>query len=292
MPLTLLLARKAMTTASQVRVLHGLDPRVPICVYDLIERCDIELRFLSLPSLEGVYAAGDPPIVAISSMRPSGRQRFSGAHELGHHVFGHATRIDELDSATQRRFEPDEFLVDCFADFLLMPKLAVIIAARARGIRIDQAGPTELFELAGYFGVGYRTLIHHLHRNLGLIAKDHADQLRKTKPSSIRQQLLPDCKSVDVFIADKNWVGRPIDLHVGDFLLVPADCTITSNVLAIDQKNERLVLKGVKPGICRLLQPATDWASYVRIAPRSGDGNFRGRAIFRHEPEVETQSVH
>ena len=162
-----------MSAAANLRVEYQLDPYLSICVYDLVERCGVELRFLSIPSMEGIYSAGAPPIIAISSLRQSGRQRFTCAHELGHHVFRHGTRIDQFEGQEKvRRFDPQEFIVDCFADFLLMPKLAIVAAIKARGINLQTATPLQFFTLAGYFGVGYKTIVHHLWRNLGLIDQE------------------------------------------------------------------------------------------------------------------------
>jgi hypothetical protein len=278
-----------------VRVEYQLDPYLSICVYDLVERFGVELRFLAAPSLEGIYSAGEPPIVAISSLRRSGRQRFTCAHELGHHVFGHGTRIDEFDGQQRkRRFDPREFIVDCFAEFLLMPKLAIVSAMKAREIDPQTATPQQLFALAGYFGVGYRTIVHHLSKNLGLMSVDRATCLGKAKPRAVREAFVPGCGDRDVFVGDCHWRGRPIDLHVGDFLVLP-DGGIAESSMHLKRHRSNgsgVTFNAVQPGITRVMDIGSDWGSYVRVAPRPAQGNFVGRSLYRHEPDSESASVH
>jgi Zn-dependent peptidase ImmA (M78 family) len=292
---TIELARAAVKAAMNVRVEHQLDPYLSICVYDLVERSGVELRFLAAPSLEGIYSAGEPPIIAISSLRRSGRQRFTCAHELGHHVFGHGTRIDEFDGQQRkRRFDPREFIVDCFADFLLMPKLAVVSALRALEIDLQTATPRQLFALAGYFGVGYRTIVHHLSKNLGLIAADRATRLGRARPQALREELVPGCGEHDVFVADRHWRGRPIDLHIGDFLVL-TDGGIAESAMHLEPWRSNgggVTFRAVQPGITRVTEVGSDWTSYVRVACRPVQGNFVGRSLYRHEPESEFVSVH
>jgi Zn-dependent peptidase ImmA (M78 family) len=73
----------------------------------LAEQEGVEVRFSALPSAEGIYSPGKPVIV-VSSLRPAGRQAYTGAHELGHHIYGHGEQFDELveDRGKSRRWDP------------------------------------------------------------------------------------------------------------------------------------------------------------------------------------------
>jgi hypothetical protein len=282
-----------MKAATNVRVEHQLDPYLPLCVYDLVERFGVELRFLPIPSMEGIYSAGEPPIIAISSLRRSGRQRFTCAHELGHHVFCHGTHIDQFElQIRKRRFDPREFLVDCFADFLLMPKLAMVAAVRDREIDLRSVTPLQLFALASYFGVGYKTIVHHVSRNLGLIDAERANRLGRVRPQTLRERLVPGSGDCDVFVADSHWRGRPIDLHVRDFLVLPEGFVAKSPQLTRIESKGCVTYRADRPGVSRVAEVGSEWASYIRIASRPSQGNFVGRSIYRHEPESETASVH
>jgi Zn-dependent peptidase ImmA (M78 family) len=121
------LVMDAADAALRVRQSAGLGMWTPMCVYDVAEKLGIEVRFVDISSMEGMYCKIATPLILVSSLRPSGRQAFTCAHELGHHIYKHGTRIDELvDRPTAKsRFDPEEFLADCFAGLLLMPKSAV-----------------------------------------------------------------------------------------------------------------------------------------------------------------------
>jgi Zn-dependent peptidase ImmA (M78 family) len=283
------LARSALATAARVRLRAGLDAYKSICVYDLAQSMGIDLRFQAVPSLEGMYSPGDPPIIVVSALRPSGRQRVTCAHELGHHVFGHGTRIDELTeaSAGPRRFEPEEFLVNCFAEYLLMPKLAVLTALRARGITLEKATPFDLFRVASYFGVGYRTLLHHLEHNLGELSAPYATTLRKTTPQAIRVDVVgSEAVDGELLVADEAWHGRPIDLHVGDVFLLPKGTAVEGGRLAESRENRHGQLYvAAAPGLGRVAHEALQWSSYIRVARRVAGGGFAGRSIYRHEED-------
>jgi hypothetical protein len=91
------LAAQALEMAAQVRRSAGIGGLVPLCIYDLVESAfgdEIDLRFQPLKSLEGMYSRqhDGTGIIIISSDRPSGRRRYTCAHELGHHLFKHQVR--------------------------------------------------------------------------------------------------------------------------------------------------------------------------------------------------------
>src|SRR4051812_18605233 len=109
------LAKDALWSACRVRREAGLALRSAICVYDLAQGMGVEVRFIDLASMEGTYSRVPQPTILISSLRPPGRQAFTCGHELGHHIYGHGFRIDELMSEGHgAKADGDEFLVDCF----------------------------------------------------------------------------------------------------------------------------------------------------------------------------------
>jgi FixJ family two-component response regulator len=69
------------------------------------------VRFNNI-NMEGVYRRGLPPRIHLSARRPLPRRAYNCAHELGHHVFGHGSSIDELreDAKAQPWEDPKEFL--------------------------------------------------------------------------------------------------------------------------------------------------------------------------------------
>jgi len=291
-----------------------------VCPYDAAERLGIEVRFVDFPSMEGMYIKGTlqsaSPHILVSALRPFGRQASTGAHELGHHVFGHVTRIDQYipgggavgsaigedalgpkppraPSIHRKRYDPDEILADAFGAFFLVPKPAVERGFGDRGLAPATATPAECFAVAGWLGVGYTMLVHQMRSSLGLMSSARAAQLLAVKPKSIREQLIGLGMQNDVFVVDHAWLGRAVDLQVGDIAVVPAHTRIepTTGRLSpvvrnapgemTETANGLPAFEATAPGLGRLV--GTDWAVYVRVAKRE----YVGRNIFRHMEREE-----
>src|SRR5262245_19679535 len=89
------LATQAIQAALATRAKAKLNQNGPICIYGLCETLGVTVRFNSI-NMEGMYQRGTPPRIHLSALRPLARRAYNCAHELGHHVFGHASSIDEL----------------------------------------------------------------------------------------------------------------------------------------------------------------------------------------------------
>src|SRR5207249_1380848 len=171
----------------------------------------IETRFVDIPSLEGMYWKKAEPVILVAAERPPGRQAFTCAHELGHHAFGHGNKIDQVLEQSSLK-DPEEYLADVFAGFLLMPKTAVLHAFSVRGFDPRTASPTDLFVTAGWLGVGYGTLARHLQSGLGLISARQRTELLKVQPKAIKRTLLGHDIAADVIVVDDAWKAcRAID---------------------------------------------------------------------------------
>jgi Zn-dependent peptidase ImmA (M78 family) len=279
------LAKDALMKAARVRRGAGLRPEVPLCIYDLAASLGIEVRFLDLPSLEGMYSKTPEPVIVISSLRPPGRQAYTGGHELGHHVYGHGFRIDELfDIRPRGPLDEEEFLADCFAGFLLMPKAAVVHAFEQRGWNLQAPTPNQIFAIAGWLGVGYDTLITHLRASLGLLDERRARALRRMSPKSIKAEVLGEDLKENLVIVDGAWDERAVDLQVADVILaMPGVISESDRLEHIGDDGSRTLLRAHSPGLCRIVHPQSGWSSFVRISRRG----FVGRGIFRFQEEVE-----
>lgn len=282
------LALLAAATALRVRNQAGCNLKHPACVIDLCEQLGISVRFCDISSMEGVYIpdARPQPTILVSSMRPAGRQSFSCGHELGHHVFGHGEQWDELiEQRTEcRRFAPNEFLADLFSATLHMPKLAVRYAFWQRKIDANTCAPDSVYVVACWFGVGYTTLVTHMRRTLNMIDEPRARELLSNKPKDIRSRLLGIHCPQNLVVVDINWVGRAIDIEVGDWLLLPSETTIEGCVVALmRQSHETTVGQAQRSGIGRVVHEQSGWAAYVRVS-RKG---YAGRAPFRFDEECD-----
>lgn len=150
------LATQAMHAAASTRARAKLDQASPICIYGLCETLGITVRFNNI-NMEGMYQRAAVPRIHLSARRPLARRAYNCAHELGHHVFGHGSSIDELreDAKAEPWQDPKEFLADTFAGFTLMPIIGLRRAFSTRGLAPETATPAQIYSIACDFGVGY-----------------------------------------------------------------------------------------------------------------------------------------
>ncbi len=273
-----------MADALRMRQTAGFGTTEAICVYDLAERLGVEVRFVGIGSMEGVYLRASPPSILLTSLRPPGRRAFTCAHELGHHNNGDGSADDDLiDSGSQSNLDPKEFAANCFAGALLMPKTAVERAFRLRGSDPRKCTPDQVYVVSNYFGVGYSTLIHHMHRSLRMISDQRANLLAKTPLRQARKQAL-GWEPVDTtWYVDPHWVGRAIEVEVGDCIYAEGQVgSENGRVELVQQTLFGQLFRAVSPGVSSLADD-NGWTAFVRISKRG----YVGRAEFRHLEESD-----
>jgi Zn-dependent peptidase ImmA (M78 family) len=273
------LTQKAMKAAVKTRARAGVDQMSPVCIFDLCAKLGITVRFTDI-NMEGMYSGGEPPRIFVSSQRPLARRVFTCGHELGHHEFGHGATIDEMkeETAALRDEHPDEFLVNAFSSFVLMPIIGLRGAFARRGADMHAATPAQILAVASNFGVGYATLITHLAYGVQEIAAARARELLRSTPKSIRQSLLGDDCPEPLVIVDAYWSGKPIDVEVGTSILLPEGTAIEGNVLRrAGSCRAGDIYEAVRPGLGRV-RLAPEGEHFVRVT-RKG---YAGLARYRH----------
>ena len=277
------IARQAITAALRTRLSVGYRLDHAVCVYDLAEKLGLEVRFLDLPSMEGMYTSACGPTIIISSLRPPGRRAFTCAHELGHHNKGDGVQIDEfVEQWYKPRFDPKEFAADCFAGALLMPKMAVSKAFAVRGWSMEKCTPEQIYMVSGYFGVGYATLVQHLRSALQVLPDTRASALLKVSPPKAQSLFLGWQTPDTVKVVDSHWTGRAIDVELGDLIFVRGGAQSEGVCIepSSDVEHGRL-FRAARPGIGRL-EAGTAWSAFVRVSRR----DYVGRALYRHWEEA------
>ncbi len=280
------IARQVTAEALRMRKKVGYTFDGPICVYDLAQRLGIEVRFLDIPSMEGMYHSASEPTIILSSLRPPGRRVFTCAHELGHHSRGDGIHVDQLVEQWQRpKFDPKELAADCFAGALLMPKMAVERAFAIRQWTIRECTPGQVYVLSNYFGVGYTTLVHHMRSALLLLSDARAVALLKIQPRKAQALALGWEIPETVWVVDAHWTGRPIDVEAEDLIFVYGSPTSEGSCVegVLDTEVGRL-LRARQPGIGRL-EDRSGWSAFIRVSRRG----FVGRNIYRHQEEADNE---
>jgi Zn-dependent peptidase ImmA (M78 family) len=276
------LATQAMQVAVATRAKAKLDQAGPICVYGLCETLGVTVRFNKI-NMEGMYQRGGPPRIHLSARRPLPRRAYNCGHELGHHVFGHGSSIDELrEEAKSHPWEdPNEFLADTFAGFILMPTIGLRRSFAVRGVDPDTATPAQLFTIACDFGVGYRTLLTHLAFGVNMLSRSRRAFLQRVTPQALRVEILGSVIPEPLILADEHRPGPTLDAEVGMLLLVPRGTEVTGEQLAYEREFARgRLFRAVRPGIVQANAPGA-WSAFIRVAPKE----YAGLAKYRHLEE-------
>jgi Zn-dependent peptidase ImmA (M78 family) len=280
------LAKLALLEAERVRGSLGVPRMAPIDPIDLASKYGCEVRFLKLPSLEGIYSPEPRPVIILGAERPAGRKRYTCAHELAHHVFKHGVRLEALKNQTSGQYRSEkEFLADVFAGFLLMPQIAVKRALKDRVWDANTLTPEQAYYLACYFGVGYSTVITQLTSSLHLMSQEYADKLKKTSPKQIKIHYGVDATSELIFV-DYHWNHKTVDLDVGDILVLPQDIVPMSDgklKIVSQADNGSCAFKAIFSGYSRAVDIRQSWGVNIRISRR----HYEGLAQYRYFDESE-----
>jgi Zn-dependent peptidase ImmA (M78 family) len=286
------LATQAMQAATATRAKAKLDQAGPICIYGLCETLGVAVRFNNI-NMEGMYQRGVPPRIHLSARRPLPRRAYNCAHELGHHVFGHGSSIDELreDAKAHPWEDPKEFLADTFAGFILMPIIGLRRAFAVRGWAPETATPAQIFTIACEFGVGYATLLTHLSAGVNMLSRGRAAALQRVTPKALRMDILGALTPEPLIVVDRHRNAPTLDTEVRTLLLLPAGAEVSGGGLVFERD---LVVgrlfRAVKPGIFQA--GAGAWAAFVRVAPvqkNEPSYGYIGLAQYRHLEEDQDE---
>ncbi len=194
----------------------GISMRERVEVFDVIEDERIWLLFKPLNSLFGAYdrhedAAG----IIVNSNHPLTLQRFTAAHEYGHHVLGHTASADDEDLIYRGRSQNlQEVAAQSFAGEFVMPLQLVNYTLRTMGItdRHPNLDSQQIYQLGLELGVSYAAAVTQLvgQRKISVAA---GRRLRKTSPLDIKIGLAgvkPEHSWADVWILDQAQEGRQL----------------------------------------------------------------------------------
>ena len=269
------LAAAALCKAEEVRANYGLVDDEPLCIYDLCKSLKIKVQFVDINTMEGTYLPGRKPRILITAKRPAGRRVFTCAHELGHHVFGHSGTLDkQIDHAQTTMFEPDEYLANCFAGFLLMPKLSIEYAFVKRGWILDSASAEQLYTVACEFGVGFQTLTTHMHCGIRVIDRNRYNDLKKVNLKLIRRNFVGrDLEKERLIVVDKYSEAPVIEAEESDLILFPSGTTVAGDILAKESESSPTSLfRAARRGV--ISSQSSDGADFktIRVTPYQWSG--------------------
>ena len=261
------------------RTYLGVEAHLPICPYTLCEAMGFDLRFVKISSFEGMYIAKQNRVF-ISSSRPEGRKRFTCAHEIGHHVLGHGTVIDEILECGSNKQEEQE--ADFFASMLLMPSSSIKRIIQRYGVAIEDMTEIDAYKISKYFGVSYQAFITHIRINLGFITYNHYQSLRNARLQDIRFAISGLNTKNQVFSIGAWWDEKAIELEVGDLIISDTELFIDGpQILQPVDNVDKYIYEAKSTGISRIFND--DWSCFIKVCRYK----FQGMYQYKFEEEDE-----
>lgn len=275
------LMRQGVQTAANLRDKLEFDQFDPIDPYRATELLGLKVVFLE-SSMEGFYFKSGR--ILLSSLRPVPRRAFTCAHELGHHIFGHGSTIDQLQEDDRVDSDkPEEILANAFAAFFLMPSVGLRGAFSRRGWKPATATPIQIFTVACQYGVGYRTLINHLSYTLGELSAAHRKDLGRSTPQKIREDLLEESYDALVLVDEHNQAAS-FELEKGAAILLPQRVQISGNAIQhVGSVDDRELYQAVRRG--RVKATGIKVPFEVRVMPKEYQGAASNR--FLEDPDED-----
>lgn len=276
------LTRKALIKADNVRTGCGLDIFQPINVFDACISLGLSVRFINI-NMEGMYVSledSSHPNILLSNQRPMPRRNYTCAHELGHHVFGHGTKVDALEEKkSNSSYDYDELLVDTFAGALLMPVAGIQAEFSIRDLNPESATPIQFYTISSFFGTGYQTLITHCRVNR-IISELKAMFLLKHKPMKILESIIGSGNPNSYFkIIDDFSFPSVIDLEVSNYIILPHNIKVEGTHLEIIKETPSgNIFIAIKSGIVRARLTDNSDGCFIRIQNK----DYIGLAENRH----------
>lgn len=230
---------QAMRAANRLHAQLRLDLTGPVDVYGVIAAQDIWLAFQPLGQLYGMYLQSDGAAgILVNADHPQSLQRFTAAHELGHHVMQHHLSLDDASRAgTLNRARGSQELIEqqaqVFAAYFLMPlKLVNHVLAQ---LNLDPSrlplGSREVYRVSLALGTSYEATAWHL-AELGKIRRTQVQSLLATTPVSIKT-VLRGSKTTgparsDVWWLDEQAANQTYQPRVNDEVVLDLPETPTS----------------------------------------------------------------
>jgi predicted secreted protein len=178
-----------------------------------------------MPGLLGLYdRAGGSAGILINSNHPLALQRFTAAHEYGHHVLGHDASSDDertIDRIDDPNIADQETAAQAFAAEFLIPQKLVNHTLRRLHLspEPDALDAPQVYRLSVEVGASYTATVHQL-RTLKMVSLQRASYLLGQRPIDIKEALLgerpDDLARIDVWDVRPEQDGQTLFPHVGD----------------------------------------------------------------------------
>ncbi|MDR6872066.1 Zn-dependent peptidase ImmA (M78 family)/predicted secreted protein [Bosea sp. BE125] len=291
--------------AIQARVVRG---HGRIDVYEAITKLNVPLLFTKLDGLLGVYLREPSPGILVTTQRRQNLQRYTAAHELGHHYLGHRPSLDDEDALRRAPFQakagddPQEVEAESFAAAFLLPRwLLDWHCERQEWTDQDLHDPINLYQLALRVGMSFKATIWTALR-YGVFNLAVAREMAALPLKAVKQKILhgyePDDYRGDVWLVTDSDKNLRLEGGPGDLVVVRLPEHSSSGYLWRIESIDGEALDIVADSRERLVETGLIGGSTLRritaAARNSCDGEFRlaeERPWMRAKP-LNTFAVH
>lgn len=218
--------RRAVLAAARLHRDLGTQASAPrenglVDVFESVARLNVPLILRPLDGLLGAYFRDPSPGVLVTTQRQRSVQRFTAAHELGHHILGHDPSLDDESILRRTPFTAhrgdhlQEVEADAFAAAFLLPRwLVAWHGARQGWVTRDLQRPEIVYQLALRVGMSYEATCWTLNR-YKLLTPATAAALAAISPKKIKQEILGEVRPKnyygDVWILTERDAGFQIE---------------------------------------------------------------------------------
>jgi Zn-dependent peptidase ImmA (M78 family) len=220
---------EAMFAAADAHEELQLDTRHRIDVFAAIEGLGLELLFRPLRGASGLYVPGPNRTdggVLINSHHRLARQRFTGAHELGHFWLEHEASLDlqtEVFARAQTAvLTPEEMTAEAFGAWFLMPPELVDAVLEDLDLTAPRSAD-DVYALSLRMGTSYEATAYHL-PNLKLADYSTASRWATQPPKRVKAALSMgvemDSYYRDVWSLSERDADAAFHVRAGDRLVV------------------------------------------------------------------------
>lgn len=189
---------------------------------------DALLMFRDLKGILGAYLNEDGARgIIVTTQRRLAVQRFTGAHELGHLVMGHAPSVDKEDilGGPACQLPAQEIEANAFAAEFLSPRWLLAHHARQQGWdATSMSNPVCVYQMALRIGMSYDATCRSLHIHK-LISQGTMQSLLAVQPKQIKRSILPAAYEpenwhCDVWLLGERDQGAHLEGHPDDLFVI------------------------------------------------------------------------
>ena len=224
-----------ITRATELHHALGIRDRLmdgsrPMDVFAAIEALKITVLFRPLEGLLGAYVpTPNSAGMLVTTQRDHHVQRFTAAHELGHHVLEHRTvsldiNIGYVGRGEKTGYDQQELEADSFAAEFLLPKWLIVAHARRQGWgRAELERPEVIYQLSLRLAASYSATCWAL-ASANILTHAQAQMLAARAPKKSKQQAMSDVVPTswhsDVWLLSDRDKGAQLVGGPDDFLVL------------------------------------------------------------------------